>query len=85
MIRPNHNSGPPPGSNGHWAVSIPFGTMLICRMASRHSAAVCPETAANRVPAPSDVSIADSSHGVGGVWTVVSIGVDGMGATATGR
>ena len=61
------------------------GTTAMSGTACCHAAAVCWLTAANRVPAPPVTRSADSSHGVGGVWTVVSMGVDTMGAMATGR
>jgi hypothetical protein len=62
-----------------------LGTTVISLTTLRHAAAVCCETAANCVPASDAASIADSNHGVGGVCTVVSIGVESMGAIATGR
>lgn len=46
---------------------------------------MCRLTAANWVPAPAATASADSSHGVGGVCSVVSIGMDSVGAIATGR
>lgn len=64
---------------------MPLGTTVISPVRLRHTAAVCRETAAKRVPCPVAAPIADSSQGVGGVCTVVSIGVDTAEAIATGR
>jgi hypothetical protein len=52
---------------------------------SRQAAAVWRDTAANRDSWRSEAAIADSSQGVGGVWTVVSMGAASMDAIATGR
>ena len=47
--------------------------------------AVWPQTAANCRCASPATEIADSSHGVGGVCSVVSIGTGSSGAMASGR
>lgn len=65
--------------------STPLRTTSNGPAISRHASAVCLLTAANLVPGPVAARTADSNHGVGGVCTVVSIGVDNMGAIATGR
>lgn len=59
--------------------------LAISSAACCQEAAVCRLTAANRVLAPAATSSADSSHGVGGVCSVVSIGMVSVGAIATGR
>ncbi len=85
MIRPNHTTPSPPAPNGQPRASIPLGTTVNRWLLCTHAAAVCRDTAANRVSGPFEAWIADSSHGVGGVCTVVSMGVDNVDAMATGR
>jgi hypothetical protein len=85
VIRPNHTKCGPPGPIGQRRVSIPLGTTAISSAACCQEAAVCRLTAANLVPVPAAASSADSSHGVGGVCSVVSTGMGSIGAIATGR
>lgn len=85
VIRPNHTAESPPGPSGQRAASTPLGTTSNGPPMVFHASAVWADTAANRVRRPPVLLIADSSHGVGGVCTVVNIGVDNIGAIATGR
>lgn len=83
--RPNQTRRSPPGPCGHRATSTPLDTTAMSLITCRQESAVCRLTAAKRVPSPPVASIADSSQGVGGVCTLVSIGVFSSGAMATGR
>ena len=58
--------------------------MIIAETAWDHAALMARLTATN-VPAPPATSIADSSHGTGGVCSVVTTGIRRLGAIATGR
>ena len=58
--------------------------MIIADTAWDHAVLMARLTATN-VPAPPATSIADSSHGTGGVCSVVTTGIRKLGAIATGR
>ncbi|TWG99595.1 hypothetical protein L615_002500000240 [Nocardioides sp. J9] len=81
--RPVHTAGPPPGPNGQAAGSTPFRTGT-ARTTCDHASAVRRLTAV-KAEVPGAAAMADSSHGSGGVCSVVSTGTSSIGAIATGR
>lgn len=66
-------------------MSIPLCITGSGEVVCAHALAVCADTAAKRCAVCPAIAMADSSHGVGGVCKVVSIGVGNAGAMATGR
>ena len=84
-IRPVHTAGPPPGPIGHRRRSTPFGMTSTWGSTVRHRRMVYPLTATNRIGEHPAACTADSSHGVGGVCSVVTIGMLTAAAIATGR
>ncbi|GMA87927.1 hypothetical protein GCM10025868_31770 [Angustibacter aerolatus] len=83
-IRPDHSRASPPGPGRQVPRSTPFATTVARRPTCAHCCAVCRLTAENAV-VPSPAACAASSHGVGGVCSVVSSGVRSVPAMAIGR
>jgi len=83
-IRPHQTRSGPPGPGCHWSTSTP---LRITRDATTwdQDRAVKTLTATNRARDVSISPMAGSSHGVGGVCSVVSMGAGTVVAMAIGR
>lgn len=84
-MRPDQTRSPPPGPGFQKSVSMPLRTTRAAGTVGRHEPAVNRLTAVNVTGQPSWAVMADSSQGVGGVWSVVTTGTRRAGAIATGR